>query len=346
MSGMRDLPERVFKFIEDGVVSEFATVSKAGVPIDTPTYYFPSDDMATIDVATGQSYPAKAERARRNPKVGLLMEGGPDEPVVAMRGMAAVRDANLQGNAVRYISETGFKGIAFGLEWAEARKAVWYWTRIIVEVMPERIMWWDNPAAMDGPPQVWNAPAGTVFPQSDPQPPGAISPASEWKQRTWQEIAAGALARGVAGHLTLIDDDGFPLSFRARSHELVGDRFRLVMPKGLPWPGTGKGTLTFEGIETFVGEVTKEGDTTWLAVERALPEHPLMKNPIEVLQPTPEIKGKLMARLEHETKRRGQPIPTIPEELPAPTRMAKLRMARIARGAPITGINEARGNRG
>ena len=71
-----------------------------------------------------------------------------------------------------------------------------------------------------------------------------------------------------------------------------------------------------------------------------------MKNPIEVLQPTPEIKSKLMARLEHETKRRGQPIPTIPEELPAPTRMAKLRMARIARGAPITGINEARGNRG
>jgi hypothetical protein len=345
MSGMRDLPERVFKFIEDGVVSEFGTVSQAGVPIDTPTYYFPSDDMATIDVATGQSYPAKAERARRNPKVGLLMEGGADEPVVAMRGMAAVRDANLQANAVRYISETGFKGISFGLEWSEARKAVWYWTRIIVEVTPERILWWDNPAAMDGPPQVWNAPAGTVFPQSDPKPPGETSPASQWPQRTWQEIAHGAVARGVAGHLTLLDDDGFPMPIRARSIELVGDRFKLVMPRGAPWRGTGKGTLTFEGIETFVGEATKDGDTSWLAVERALPEHPLMKNPIEVLQPSDAVRGSLMARLEEETRRRGQPIPTIPEELPTPTRMAKLRHARIARGSPITGINEARGNR-
>jgi len=52
-----------------------------------------------------------------------------------------------------------------------------------------------------------------------------------------------------------------------------------------------------------------------------------------------------MARLDYEIKRRGQAIPTIPEELPAPTRMAELRRARIDRGAPITGMTEARGNR-
>ena len=46
----------------------------------------------------------------------------------------------------------------------------------------------------------------------------------------------------------------------------------------------------------------------------------------------------LQAKLEAERARRGKSMPAIPVEEPPPTRMAKLRQARIASGVPITGI--------
>ena len=335
MNGITQLPEHVRKIIEVSAMAEFATVSAAGVPIDTPTYYFPSDDLASLDVATGIAYPAKAERARRNPKVGMLIEGGPDAPVISIRGRAAVRDSDIGANARRYLSETGFEGISYGLPWSEASKAVWYWSRIIVEVTPERIMWWDTPAAMDQPPQVWQAPADMVYPASDPAPAGKTSAAPQWKQRPWQEIAADGLKRDIGPHLTLCDDDGYPLPIRARRWELIGDRFKLEMPANLPWqPQGAKATLSFIGLETFVGDVSVEDGATWLTVERALPESPLMRNPREVLQPTPDVKAKLLSRLEEEFARRGQSIPIIPAELPQPTRLATMRFEHYGTSAP------------
>lgn len=344
MSGLNDLPERVRKFIESGVVAEFATVSAAGVPIDTPTYYFPSDDLATIDVATGLPNPAKAERARRDPKVGLLMEGAADEPVVAIMARAAVRDADLAANTVRYLAETGFKGISHGVTWEQARGAVTYWSRIIIENTPERIYWWENQAALDGPPQVWSAPADAHFPASDPAPSGKMQP-SAWPVRPWQHVAADALARVPAAHLSVLDEHGYPAPMRARSIELVEEGFRLVMPRGLPWACEGQASVTFAGFFTFIGEAHPKDGAVLVRVERSLPEHPSTKDTKEVLQPSEDTRRKAMARLEYEAERRGQPVPPVPVELPLATRLAKVRQARIASAAPITGISEEMGNR-
>jgi hypothetical protein len=184
MSSLHDLPGHVFAMIESGVVAEFATVSAAGVPIDTPTYYFPADDMSTIDLATGLPNPAKAERARRNLKVGILIEGRPEEPVVVMRAHAAVRDSDIQSNAIRYLAETGYKGISHGVTWEQARLAVTYWSRIIIENKPERIYWWDCHAALANPPQVWHAAPDTVYPESDPAPSGKMNPSARLANRS------------------------------------------------------------------------------------------------------------------------------------------------------------------
>lgn len=318
------LPERVAQFLKAGFTAQYATVSAAGMPVDTPVLYFPSPGLGSIDLATGLSYPAKAERARRNPRVGMLIEGGPDEPVVSIAGMAAVRDADLQANVDRYLAEASYT-LAHNPSWELARQAVWYWTRVIVEVFPARIAWWDNPAATDLPPQVWKAPEGTIWPQSDPAPPGSTSKAAQWRHPPWQELAQEALQRGDGPYLTVIDEQGFPRPFGALSAAQTDAGFRVEMPAGIPWTVAGKACLTFRGIETFLGEMA-DGE---LRVERTLPVFPMTTDMTQLWEPTEHTRSELMARLEHELARRGKPVPVIPDERPAPTEYYRLRMARL-----------------
>jgi hypothetical protein len=344
MSGLRDLPSHVFAMIESGVVAEFATMTAAGVPIDTPTYYFPSDDMATIDLATGVPNPAQAERVRRNSKVGLLIEGRPEEPLVVIRAHGAVRDADIQSNAIRYLAETGYKGISHGITWEQARLAITYWSRIIIENVPERIYWWDNHAALDAPPGIWKADSATVWHESDPAPQAKLSPGN-WTARPWRDVARDAVASGDGAHLSVVDSDGFPIPMRAKSFALVEDGFLLDMPRGCPAAPAGSASLTFAGFRTFVGQAIPRPDGVLFRAERALPQHPSTLDTKQVLQPAETTLAKTRARLEAEMARLGQPLPVIPAEPPERTRIAKIRMARIASDSPITGLSVAHGNR-
>jgi hypothetical protein len=344
MSSLKDLPKHIFAIVESGVVAEFATVTARGEPIDTPTYYFPSDNMATVDLATGVPNPAKAERARRNPKVGLLIEGRPEEPVVVIRARAAVRDRDIQSNAIRYLAETGWQGISHGLTWEKARLAITYWSRIIIENTPDRIYWWDNHEALDRPPGVWNAGPDTVWPVSDPAPQAPSTPGN-WPARPWRDVAVDALATGGSAHLSVMDADGFPLPMRTRSLELVDEGLRIVLPCGIPWVTAGPACVTFAGFRTFVGEAVPQGSAVLFRIARALPQHPSTLDTKQVLQPAQETLAKTRARLEAEMARRDQALPVIPEQAPERTRIAKIRMARIASDSPIPGLTVRHGNR-
>jgi hypothetical protein len=291
---------------------------------------FPSDDLGIISGATGLAYPVKAERARRNPKVGLLIEGRADEPVVSIAGICAVRDADIQANLIRYLSETAHYSVGTSRPWELTRQAVWYWARIIMEVTPQRIMWWENRAAMDRPPHVWTAPADTVFPESDPAPAVRPSAASKWRPRDWRESAQPFIDDGVPGHLTLLDAEDFPLPIGVRNVRMTETGFDLDLPLGVPWTGGGTATFTFAGCATFVGTVSGSGAATRLMVERMLPVHPMVEDPGQVLEPTDEVRAALLDRLGQELVRRGQPIPVVPEERPAPTPGALRRRDREA----------------
>lgn len=326
------LPDEVRRLLESSLFSEYATVSAQGVPIDTPTYVFAGRESGTIDVATGLAYPAKAERARRNPKVGLLVEGFPGEPVVSIAGVAAVRDANIQANANRYIAETigYFDAYSNGNPWEVARGAVHYWSRIIVECMPKRILWWPNAESMDQAPQRWDAPAGTVFPASDPAPAAKPSKAPAWPIPEWRARAEETMKMGMGAHLTLLDDEGFPLPIRARSVAIVDEGFDIDVPAASPWKIQGQATLSYVGLSTFVGTVRPGPKGVRFTVERMLPVLPMMQDPKEVFTPSDQTRATLMARLNEELARRNQTLPKIAQDKPQPTPGSLRRAERMA----------------
>jgi len=317
MSSSDRLPEAVAALIRSASFAEFATMSAAGVPIDTPLLSFPEDDLSRIGMATGVSYPAKAERVRRNPRVGLLYEGAlPGEPAaVSIAGIAAVRDSDIQANVTRYVAETAFISDQ-SIPWAVKREAVWYWARILIDIVPVQILWWDSAADLAGPPRRWNAPVGTVFPESDPAPPGSPTPAPQWVRRPWRELAAEALSRNQSGHLSLVDAEGYPRPIRTTSLRGARDGFVLTIPEHAPGERTGLATLTFFGRETFVGRVAPgAGGALELRVERVLPILPLVADTNETWYPSPEIHAALYGRLTAELSRRGQAVPHIAEDL-------------------------------
>ncbi|MDG2002996.1 MAG: pyridoxamine 5'-phosphate oxidase family protein [Novosphingobium sp.] len=325
MSFIDELPEEVARLIRSGMVAEYATVTGNGVPIDTPTYYFPSADESSLDIGTGLAYPAKAERARRNPKVGMLIERAPEEPVISIAGYGAVQDADMQANLDRYVSETAHM-LPPGGAWEAMRRSIFYWTRMYIAVTPAVIRWWPNQkTAQSDAPQIWRAPENTVFPPSDPAPPGKMSKPPAWPLLPWWEIVEETLERGSPGHLTICDEEGFPLPLRVHDIKPSDEGFDMQVPASAPW-SHGQATLSFLGREVFVGDASSSPESTFLKVERAMPIFPLTSPDGSVPRPDRETRHLLVARMEEELARRGQPVPVVPEDMLPPTRHSLLRI--------------------
>ncbi len=317
-----DLPEEMAQFlaraIKTPLMCHYCTVNAKGVPIDSPVLPFIGLDGRTVDLTSGLAYPYKAERARRNPHVGLLFEGkdkgegGPPAPVILIAAMATVKDSDLQANTERFTREEIeiIPGLSAGLSWQTIRRAVHYLVRIYIHCTPVRVFWWPD-GNTDQPPVKWQAAAGLSIPPSDPAPPGVTAPAP-WAPVDWRERAKDVVAKISSPHLIVVDDEGFPLPLRTKKAALASDGFDLDLPAWLPWSKQGPASLSFADLGNFLGTITPTATGAHLTVERCLgdlPHGPAGGN--NAFVPEAGARKVLMKRLRLELVRRGKPMPRV-----------------------------------
>jgi hypothetical protein len=298
-------------------VCEFATTTAAGLPIDTPLVCAVDPGSDRVGVTTGLAYPVKAERARARPRVGLLFEAPDGGPVVSVAALAAVLDADIQANAVRYARtfRPMVDRLAAGRPWSALKGAYWYWARIYMECVPVRVEWWPSADATDDAPQVWESPSPVEPPVSDPAPKGRPTPAPGWQPAAdWRTRAEELAVAQRPPCLSVTDADGFPRPIRLRAARPAGDGFDLEIPAGAAWAHVTEApaTLCYDGRATFAGTVAGDRFTT----ERMLPDLPLVVDPGLIFEPTPEVRERLVSRIHTELDRRGQRPPVMPDAQP------------------------------
>ncbi|MFI4985083.1 MAG: hemerythrin [Solirubrobacterales bacterium] len=316
-------PAELTGVFERAMTCEYASLTRAGAPVTVPTT--PYLGAGTIDVSTGLTYPAKAERARRNPKVALLFAdpigaGSGEATVVLVQGHAAVRDADLQANTDRYVrlSMSKLPQASKGQPKAALRRLAYYYARLWIEITPLRISWWAGRDLAQAP-QEWQN-AATSLPGSDPAPPGPQPPPWLSAPQGWREVAARALDALPLADLTVVDRDGFPACVPVAAGALEGESVPLRVGAGAPELSAGPACLTVHGHDerfttqenhTLVGELVSDADGPRLRVERALADWSLTGNRAQVAIGF-LLKGRRLApRLKVEAARRGQPVPKV-----------------------------------
>lgn len=321
-------PNELVEVFERSITAEYATLTRAGRPVTVPATPYIGEDRLTLDVSTGLTYPAKAERARRDPRVCLLFadpvgSGLSDPPAVLVQGLATVRDSDLQANTDRYVQRSMGKlpGATKGQPRFVLRRLAWYYARIWIEVTPLHMQWWSR-RNLDEPAQSWNAPEGTAAPLSDPAPSGLqprawLAPPASWR-------AAARDAGRLASHdLTVVGGNGFPLCLPVLHTELADDGFVLTLGQGAPEVPTGPACLTvhshpetFTGQEnrTIIGVVERGGEpdgAVRFRAERALADWSLAGGRPRIALSFLAKGRRLGPRLAIEAQRRFQAVPTV-----------------------------------
>jgi hypothetical protein len=318
-------PADLAELARRSMVCEYASLTRDGRPITWAVSPYLGADGTTLDVSTGLTYPAKAERARRDPRVALLFSsptgtGLERPPVILVQGLATVRDADLQAGLDRYLRETRAKTPSMykGMPKVAIRSLDWYLARIWVQVTPLHVLIWPE-GRLDAEPERWTAGDDVSAPMSDPAPEGAALPSRTPPPGDWRPFAdrAGRLGAPV---LTVTGADGWPLPVRCRGAVRTDDGFLVEPPAGVQL-AAGPACLTahthgakLESQENVVLVGTAEpadGDLMHVRVERALTDWSITGSRIGRTLGFLANGRALRPRIQAEAARRGQPAPRV-----------------------------------
>ena len=323
------LPQELVPIMINNLVCEYSSLKKHGTPITMPLIPFPGEDGRTIDINTGLTYPSKAERARNNPRVCLLYsepKGTAIEnpPTILVYGHATVHDSDLQKNTDRYVQSALTLTQMFRIMPRFIfRQLNGYLARIWISVTPLKVLWWPE-GDTEKTPQQWLAPEGTQAPPSDPQPKRLSTRHKPLvvMSTDWSKEITYALEHLGDPILTVVDAEGYPVPFRARSGSLVSEGLYLDLPSGMPVEAQGRGCLTFHSLQvkngemtsnenmSFSGNVSRDGDHALFRVKRQLPGASF-KTDLSGMLSMGKFMLSLKKRLEAEAERRGQPVPKV-----------------------------------
>jgi hypothetical protein len=198
-----------------------------------------------------------------------------------------------------------------------------YFARIWIAVTPLKLLWWPE-GDMGAKPQQWHAAEGTQAPPSDP-PPGPLPTPHQPLVDTptdWRKDIAYAFDRLGTPIITVVDEDGYPVPFRARGGSLGADGVHLDLLSAMPVESRGRACLTFHTLKvqngemvsnenmSFIGEVSGDGGVALFKIERCLPNVSFSRDPAGVVS---LILGfsRMRKRLEVEASRRGQSVPAV-----------------------------------
>ncbi|MEM7098638.1 MAG: hypothetical protein AAF541_10310 [Pseudomonadota bacterium] len=318
--GFKSAPLDLQEIISTVKESEYATLTRAGMPVANPLFHYFKPSAPTIDIATGLAYPSKADRVRDNPRLGLLLgssvhaydpiamleAGQPadrnlqDQPIVAIAAMGAVRDRDLQANTDKYVDLFLDEHPAIGpSDWQTMRTMTNYWVRIWVECTPVKIWWWPD-GNIEDPPCVWENEIRT-YPNSDTKPNGVKTPRANWPAEDWRERAESVVARFPQPVLTSLTPDGFPIPLPTQRAERTRNGFRLALPATAVERIDGQASLSFGALATFTGEII--GDQFVV--------HRLIGNLPSVFQNAGDEHKAMATRQSLELARRNQKMPLI-----------------------------------